>query len=112
MKWIKASERLPDEERPAKLHGIQYGKIRVKDNFVEFLAWQIAHSYTFKSLELKNIEWLDESPTPEDRMFTLEEMKDTWEAAVDYEFDINYGHIPTKRPDKKNYFKEKLNIDL
>ena len=60
MKFIKASERLPDKTVHAKNDGV-IGIITVFDNFFEFSGRGFFHSYTHKSKDLSKIEWLDET---------------------------------------------------
>jgi hypothetical protein len=35
----------------------------------------------------------------------MEQLKDCWDAAVDYEYTSNYGRLPTKKPNRSQYLK-------
>jgi hypothetical protein len=60
MRWVKASERLPEKERPAKMND-QYGTLSRNHGFIQFCGRGFSNSFTFGSRNLEAIEWLDES---------------------------------------------------
>jgi hypothetical protein len=62
---------------------------------------------------LKTYEPVDSSiQEGEERMFTLEEALEIWEASGEWEYRKNSGSVPTTALNKQEYFKDKFGIDL
>jgi len=61
MKWIKASERLPEGKKVAKL-GDHYGSLTIEKDIATFSSGNYHKIYIYSDNELYKIEWLSETP--------------------------------------------------
>lgn len=50
--------------------------------------------------------------TEEQKLFTLVDALKIWEAAVEYEYRSQFGKVPTDKPNRQQYFKERFSIDI
>lgn len=112
MKWIKASD-VPNSEEPA----VYFCRL-IEDHKIKFVAkwdviWYVSVSglaeYTFDDFE-----WLDES----EPSFSLQNMLDMWDMAIfSYHenlrvFGDSERDFKQMKRDRKEYLKDKFNIDL
>lgn len=100
MRWIKIKTKddLPKEK------GIYFVKDKLGINCIFHFDNFSAHIYNW----LKNVDsWLDESQPS----FTLENMKDCWDASYTYYQEVFTAQNITQ-PNQEQYFKQEYNIDL
>jgi len=100
MKWIKASERLPDKKG---VYVVRCLVAAITGGQAYFTGEKF--EYIVPDAE---IEWLDESPTPpEGKGYSLQQVADTWDAANDYakeREDYRYGKRgPFQYPNKETF---------
>lgn len=108
MEWIESMMGQPEKagEYYAKLRHINNAP-EDKDTYdvVEFIpekGWQMAEGWEV-------IKWLNETKSPIERTFTLQEALGIWSAALDFQDATDNGRNGW---DKKQYFKEKFNLDI
>lgn len=92
MRWIKASERLPEDKMfvHVKVIGGQIGSARIYDG-----QWYWNNTLRIMN-DLNNIEWLDESPLP------LNDEDELWEDAI--KISLSYETFKEAIPDLKKQF--------
>jgi hypothetical protein len=114
MKWIKVTERLPEMFKDVY--------VKTKLGFKRVTCIDSSGKWDNNPIREndKIIEWLDEStPSTTERMFTLEEALEIWDASENFSNECFCGacdyciEVSTeKSPDRYKYFKEKFGITL
>jgi hypothetical protein len=105
MRWIKATERLPEEWKdvPLKLgSNYEVGHYSPIDNFEYF---QFVNGWSER--DFSKIEWLDETPDTCVHSFTEFDMKKAYDQGFE---DADYWN--TREPNFGKFMKEQYNINI